>query len=235
MQGEIRRSREIGQSRREAGQSRRIGPVTTSTVPWRTNPLSQTGRRLLQSTMRRNRSQGRPRQLPPSRPCRFRCTGASLRQLRRTVLRRLLCLRLRRASRNQAIILRRPNLLAAGQGTIHQAALLVAARRTRAEAIPAVAVAEVAARTVVAVAAARTVVVAAAVAEAAANTETDLRQPEPRSPAEAQLKRQNAPRISGAFCVLTVLHSARFEFRPFCLLAVLHSERPAFGELWHER
>jgi hypothetical protein len=67
----------------------------------------------------------------------------------------------------------------------------------------------------VAEAAARTVVVAAAVAEAAANTEPNLRRPEPRSSAESQLKRQNAPRISGAFCVLTVLHSDRFAFSPF--------------------
>jgi hypothetical protein len=72
----------------------------------------------------------------------------------------------------------------------------------------------VAAAAVVAEAVARTVVAAAA-AVAAANTEPDLRQPEPRSSAESQLKRQNAPRISGAFCVLTVLHSDRFAFSPF--------------------
>jgi hypothetical protein len=131
--------------------------------------------------MTRNRSRSRARQRPPNRLCRFRCTGASRRQLQRTVQRqrllrcivqrRLLSLRLTRASRNQAIILRRLNLLAAGQGTIHPAAALLVEARTRAEALPAAvaeAVAEAVVRTVVAV------VAAAAISEAA------FRRPRPK-------------------------------------------------------
>jgi len=187
MQGEISRSRGIARPRQAAGKRRPIGPVTTSTAPWRRNPLSQTGQRSrsqLQGTGQRSRS--RAKRLPPSRLFRFRLSGASRRRLRRTVLRRrsqlrsivlrrrLLSLPLSRAGRSQAVILLRPKgaIRAAGQGIILPAevATTAEARRIRAEALLVEVVAVVAAAAPIAVVA----------AVAAAITETDFRQPEPK-------------------------------------------------------
>ena len=176
MQGEIGRSRGIARPRQAAGKGRPIGPVTTSTAPWRRNPLSRTG----------PRRHSRAKRLPPSRLFRFRLSGASRRRLRRTVLRRrsqlrsivlrrrLLSLPLSRAGRSQAVILLRPKgaIPAAGQGTILPAevATTAEARRIRAEALLVEVVAVVAAAAPIAVVA----------AVAAAITETDFRQPEPK-------------------------------------------------------
>ena len=170
MQGEIGRSRGIaplspaaGLPRQAAGKGHRIGPVTTSTVPWRTSQVSQTVRR----------SRSRAERLLPSRLSRLLRTGASRNQLRSIVQRqlrsivrhqlrsivrrrRLLSPRLSGASRNQPIIRLRP----------HRAI-------RAAEAVPAAVVAP----TVEAVAA-PTVAAAAAVAEAI--TKTDFRLSEPR-------------------------------------------------------
>ena len=188
MQGEIGRSRGIARPRQAAGKGRPIGPVTTSTAPWRRNPLSRTG----------PRRHSRAERLPPSRLFRFRLSGASRRRLRRTVLRRrsqlrsivlrrrLLSLPLSRAGRSQAVILLRPKgaIRAAGQGIILPAevATTAEARRIRAEALQAVEVVAVPAVAVVVEAAAEAAAPTVAAVAAAAITETDLRRPEPKCP-----------------------------------------------------